>query len=141
MSMSDARQFAELSARVDLLEALCRSMAESVDALEGRVFGIDVHEEVLGPVADEVARDGLRAMLKERRSELGLGVAVERKLPDGGPPIAESVEPKPDVSEAPSGARPGAGEPDLPLDPGLKDRLAALQGGEATAPKPGSTRK
>ena len=93
MSMSDARQFAELSARVDTLEELCRSLAASVDALEGRVFGIDVHEEVLGPVADEVARNGLRAMLKERRSELGLGAAVGRKLPGGGAPGAGNVEP------------------------------------------------
>ena len=130
MSMSDARQFAELSARVAELEnkmgvviaQIALAQADIYDHIEGK----DVSEEVLGPVADEAARDGLRAMLKERRHQVAPGDVL---LEGAG------VAPLP--GEGPSG-----GEADLPLDPGLKDRLAALQGGDAaqsansTAQKP-----
>ena len=137
MSMSDARQFAELSARVAELEnrmgvviaQIALAQAEIHDHVEGK----DLHDEGLGPVADEVARDGLRAMLKERRT----GIALEADTLSPGLLEGAGGDRKPDVSEAPSGVRPGAGEPDLPADPGLKDRLAALQGGEAAPSKPG----
>ena len=115
MSMSDARQFAELTERVGRLEARLHDLAD-------RVEGKDVSDEVLGPVADEAARDGLRAMLKERRQQ----VATEADMPSPGLLESAGVDPRPE----------GTGE----ADPGLRDKLAALQGGDAAQsapPKPG----
>jgi hypothetical protein len=109
MSMSDARQFAELSARVTRLESLVQELAD-------RVEGKDMQEEVLGPVADEVARDGLRSLLKESRGPAP-GVVLEAAISDN--PIAT---PGIDYPKPPE---------DKPLNGGLRDKLAALQGGEA----------
>jgi hypothetical protein len=116
MSMSDARQFAELSARVTRLESLVQELAD-------RIEGKDVQDEVLGPAADPVAitedraaRDGFRTLLEKG------GVTVA-----GGPPVAEAAADDPKPSE------------DKPLNGGLRDKLAALQGGEAAPGKPPQT--
>jgi hypothetical protein len=125
MSMSDARQFAELSARVTRLESLVQELAD-------RTLGKDVQDEVLGPAADSqavaedrAARDGFRNLLERG----GVTVAAERKLPSGGPPGADNP------IETPGVDYPKPPE-DKPLNGGLRDKLAALQGGEAVPAKP-----
>jgi hypothetical protein len=104
--------FTELTQRVATLELRVQELAD-------RVEGKDVHSEVLGPVLDHsdliedrAARDDFRASLERG----GVTVADDPKATSGG---------------APEGAGGGpASETDLGADPSLKDRLAALQGGE-----------
>ena len=124
MSMSDARMFADLTARVTKLEEHVRELTERSTELGDRVFGKDVHEEVMGPPPDMAARDGLRTLLKEQATR----VLQEVKPAAGGKPspegeVASSVDVKPEAAAE-----------DLASDPVLKDRLAALQGGEAAKP-------
>jgi hypothetical protein len=121
MSMSDARMFADLTARVTALEEHVLELTERSTELGDRVFGRDVHEEVMGPPPDLAARDGLRTLLKEQATR----VLQEVKPATGEHPIASSVDLKPEAAAE-----------DLAADPVLKDRLAALQGGEASKPAP-----
>jgi hypothetical protein len=131
MSMSDARMFADLTARVTALEEHVRELTERSTELGDRVFGKDVHEEVMGPPPDMAARDGLRTLLKEQATRVlqegKPATGGSPKPPEGGKPpegeVASSVDVKPEAAAE-----------DLASDPVLKDRLAALQGGEAAKP-------
>jgi hypothetical protein len=133
MSMSDARMFADLTARVTALEEHVLELTERSIELGDRVFGKDVHEEVMGPPPDTAARDGLRTLLKEQGTRVGeLGRLLQERQP------ATGGVPKPPEGEVASSVdlKPEATVEDLAADPVLKDRLAALQGGEAAKPAP-----
>jgi hypothetical protein len=119
MSMSDARLFADLTQRVENLEKIAIRVQALLEELEEHVTGKDVHEEIMGPPPDMAARDSLRTMQKE----MGAKILEARQTAVGEPPNGVDVKPEAEAS-------------DLAADPVLKDRLAALQGGEANKPEP-----
>jgi hypothetical protein len=126
MSMSDARLFADLTQRVENLEKIAIRQQALLEELEEHVTGKDVHEEIMGPPPDMAARDSLRTMQKE----MGARILEARQNPTT-PPVtgAASVDPAPDNP--------------IETAPGLREKLAALQGGEAAAEpsKPSPTKK
>jgi hypothetical protein len=123
MSMSDARLFADLTSRVENLEKIAIRVQALLEELEEHVTGKDVHEEIMGPPPDMAARDSLRTMQKE----MGARILEARQPANGGPGAAAGADPTPDNP--------------IETAPGLREKLAALQGGEAAKEPPAEPKK
>jgi hypothetical protein len=123
MSMSDARLFADLTSRVENLEKIAIRQQALLEELEEHVTGKNVHEEVLGPPPDLAARDSLRTMQKE----MGARILEARQNPTPPATGAAGVDPAPDNP--------------IETAPGLREKLAALQGGEAAKEPPTEPKK